>query len=172
MKALLHLTLLAVAAATVLSAGPIGVNAGWYGFCFGGVGSPATAGCQNDGIGVSGNPTTFTAVNDVYLKVTDAFDHGDRFDVFVNGVLAFTTSAVAASGGTVSDPDVAFADPLYSHGVITLLPGSYTVDIFTAASPFGGGGAYVEVENTPEPATWVLLGAGLSLLGLRRWLRH
>lgn len=169
-KALACLSIVLAAMAFPVSAGPIGVDAGWYGFCFGGVGSPATAGCQNDGVGVSGNSTTFTALGPVDLKVTDAFDHGDQFDVFVNSLLAFTTPAVGTSSGSVTDPDIAFADPLYSHAFIALGPGSYTVDVFAAASPFGGGGAYIEVASAsvPQPAAWALLSSALGLLALLR----
>ena len=87
--------LLAASGATM--ADPIAVDAGWYGFCFdAGVGQAAFAGgCQNDGVGEAGNPFTFSLSGNGVLKVTDAFLHGDVFDVFVNSVLAFTTSAPA-----------------------------------------------------------------------------
>ena len=144
-------------------AGPIVVDAGWYGFCFAGVGSPATAGCQNDGVGVTGNTITFTALSSVVLKVTDAFVHGDEFDVNIFGVGNFATSAVAAGGGTTTNPDLAYADPLYSHGSWLLAAGSYSVDIFANTSPSGGGGAYVEVLGAvPEPSTYALLAFGLA----------
>lgn len=154
------------------SAGPIVVDAGWYGFCFGGVGSAATAGCQNEGIATTGNSFTFVTATSVELKVTDAFQHGDQFDVFVNAVLAFTTSLVAVNiVSTTGNPDLAFADPTYSSGSIILGPGAYSVDVFTAASPFGGGGAYLEVQQAqavPEPASLLLFGSGLAALRYRR----
>ena len=145
-------------------AGPIVVGAGWYGFCFAGVGSPATAGCQNDATaGVTGNTITFTALSSVVLKVTDAFVHGDEFDVNIFGVGNFATSAVAAGGGTTTNPDLAYADPLYSHGSWFLGAGNYSVDIFANTSPVGAGGAYVEVMGAvPEPSTYALLAFGLA----------
>src|SRR5262245_58595475 len=90
---------------------PITIGAGWYGFCFAGPGSPATPGCQNDGIGITGNLITFTALTNVLFQITDAFDHGDNFDVNINsGTLTFTTPAVAVSLGSITNPDLAFAD--------------------------------------------------------------
>jgi hypothetical protein len=159
-KLLLAVAALALSASAV--AGPITPGAGWYGFCFDGAGSPATAGCQNAGVGVSGNSTTFNLAQASVLAVTDAFDVGDTFDVWVNGVLAFTTSAPAFVGlGNTTDPFAAFASGVYSAGTLLLAAGAYTVDIFANQSPFGGGGAYVSVGVVPEPATLALLGLGL-----------
>ncbi len=157
-----------LAASTASMADPIGVDAGWYGFCFGGAGSPATNGCQNSGIGSAGNPFTFALSGPGLLKVTDAFDIGDTFDVFVNSVLAFTTSAPGA-GASTSNPDVAFASGYYSAGSLLLAAGNYSIDIFANQSPFGSGGAYVEIESAiPLPGTLALVGLGLAGLGLRR----
>jgi hypothetical protein len=160
---------LLLACATAANAGPITVGAGWYGFCFAGVGSPATAGCQNSGIGVSGNSTTFTAVGNVDFNVTDAFNKGDTFKVVVNGTPYFT-SAVPAVAGNVSNPAIAFLDPTYSSISIALGAGAYTVDIFDTASPFGSGGAYLEaVVGVPEPLTLSLFGVGTAgLVAMRR----
>jgi hypothetical protein len=173
MKVALSVLIPLVFLATVATAGPITPNAGWYGFCFAGVGSPATEGCQNEGIGVAGNTMTFTVAEPVTLKVTDAFSRGDQFDVFVNSVLSFTTALVPAGEGSVSNPDLAFADPTYSHGSVLLEAGSYSVDIFVAASPWESGGAYVGFESgVPEPATWLLAVPGLALLTLRGRIRR
>jgi hypothetical protein len=159
---------------TSVYAGPINVDAGWYGFCFGGDGSAATAGCQNSGIGVSGNSTTFTTLVPVLFKITDAFDKGDQFEVYINSVLTFTTPDVPVVGAAVSNPDLAFADLSYSHGSWLLNAGSYSINVFAYDSPWGGGGAYLEVEtaSVPEPTTILLLGLGLmGLAGVKRKMK-
>ena len=145
-------------------------DAGWYGFCFGGVGSAAAAGgCQGEGVGEAGNTMTFTLTDPSLLKVTDAYKVGDVFDIYVDSVLAFTTSAPGA-GIETSNPDDAFESGYYSAGSLLLGAGSYSVDIIVVASPFGGGGAYVEVQSAiPVPAAVWLFGSGLlGLVGLAR----
>ena len=160
--------LLAASAASM--AGPITPGAGWYGFCFGGnAGDPATAGCLNQAVGTEGNAFTFTLTAPGTLQVTDAFIFGDTFSVFVNSVLAFTTGGGTQTGPTTSDPDLAFSGTGYDHGFIVLGAGSYSVDIFTLATPnSSGGGAYVQVldatSQVPEPGSLSLLALGL--LGL------
>jgi hypothetical protein len=145
-------------------AGPITVDAGWYGFCFGGAGSGATAGCQNSATaGVVGNTITFTALTPVLFKITDAFQAGDTFNA--TGSIVFTTPGVPQTDPKVSDPDLAFASTAYSHYSLLLGAGSYSIDVFAALSPYGGGGAYLEVETAqavPEPMTLLLLFAGLA----------
>jgi hypothetical protein len=162
--------------APTLSAGAITVDAGWYGFCFAGtVGASITAGCQNSATaGVVGDPVTFTAAGPVTFEITDAFLQGDMFDVNINsGAIVFTTSTVPSGSGTVTDPNIAFADPTYSHGSALLAAGVYSVNVTEANAPFGEGAAYLQVvssSGTPEPGTLLMLGGGLAavLLGRRR----
>jgi PEP-CTERM motif len=176
-KHLLHLIAgaFALCLAPLLSASPIAVDAGWYGFCFDGVGSSITAGCQNAATaGTVGDLVTFTTTGPVLFKITDAFQKGDAFSVDINsGAFVFTTSSVPTDGsGSVTDPDTAFADRTYSHGSILLGAGSYSINVKAASSPFESGGGYLQVASAtvPEPGALFMLGTGLAVLlfGKRR----
>ena len=177
----LHLLTLAAAALSFcltpsLSASGIAVDAGWYGFCFSDAGSAISAGCQNDATaGPVGDLVTFTATGPVMFDITDAFQKGDSFDVNINsGAITFTTSSVPVDpSGATTDPNLAFADPTYSSGSVLLGPGSYTVDVTVDSSPYGGGGAYLQVasvSSVPEPSSMFLVGGGLlaTFLAKRR----
>jgi PEP-CTERM motif len=162
-----------IAASASSYAGPITANQ-WYGFCFAaGAGNAATAGCQNDAAATSGNSFTFTLTTPGLLKVTDAFVFGDTFDVFVNGVLNFTTGG-GTNSGVFSDPDLAFNSGSYDKGSVSLPIGIYSVDVFTRVTPGSSGGAYLQVlDNQPDgtvpnPGTLSLVGLGLLGLGMRR----
>jgi len=160
--------LLIVATPATVQAGPITIDSGWYGFCFDTPG-PATPGCANDAGQTSGNAFTFNALAPVLLKVTDAFLYGDIFDVYDGLTFLFTTSPSAIGGGVTTDPDLAFADPLYSSGSILLAAGAHAINIFNTSGPVSGGGAYMEVETAvPEPVTLALVGGGLLGLAFRR----
>lgn len=154
-----------------LLAGAVSVDAGWYGFCFAGVGNTVTAGCQNVAIGVTGTPVTFTATGEVEFKITDAFQPGDMFQVVIDGGAPMDTSTPSGADASITDPDAAFGNPAYSYLGVLLGSGSHTVDVSVIASPHGSGGAFLEVvssEATPEPAALSLMGGGLLLLGLLR----
>lgn len=161
-------TIVAIAslfAASFTQATPVTVDAGWYGFCFSSVGGGASAGCQNAGVGVAGNSITFTLASAGLLKVTDGFQVGDVFRVFVDSVDMGTTST-PGSGSFISSPDALYASGYYSAGSWLLSAGSHSVDIFADVSPFGGGGAYMEIETArqavPEPGMLLLVGLGLA----------
>lgn len=133
MKNLMVLAILGIALNFVpaASAGVIAVDGGWYGFCFAGPGSPATAGCQNQGVGVTGNTTSFVALGPVLLQITDAFVYGDTFEVVIDaGPSAFTS--VPGSGPTTPNPDLAWTLD-YSKLSVALGAGAHTVDYLRAS---------------------------------------
>ena len=140
---------------------PIGNPGPWIPFQFGGTGSFASGG------GGPNPPWTFSGA--ATFRITDAFLRGDQFSVFDNGVLIGTTPAVPVGGGSTTDPDVAFADPLYSHASFQLGGGNHSITIQAFNSPFGGGGAFFRVlapETVPEPFSMVVFGGLLAAGGL------
>lgn len=164
------LSISSISHATIITA-----DSGWYGFCFGDVGSGITPGCQNAGTaGEVGNIIEFTLIDSAWLKVTDGFGIGDVFDVFVNSALAFTTSTPGTGVG-LTDPDALFDSGYYSAGAMFLTSGSYTAEVFVNASPFGAGGAYLELETArqvPEPSTLAIFALGIMGLSSRRFKKQ
>ena len=97
--------------AALVHADVVGVDSGWSGFQFGGVGSTS-------------GPFTFDAAGPVNLTVADAFLSGDRFSVLDFGVLLGQTSAPTSIGASQPDPDLAVLDPQWSKGIFGLGTGS------------------------------------------------
>ena len=139
----------------------------WYEFSFFDVNTPAM-GCfpadpnAPECIPSSGTSTvfapapawTFTVVSPgALLTVTDAFTHGDAFNVLDFGTLLGSTQP-AAPGDFVTcgnDPVPCLSDPLTSKGVFALTAGPQSITITPYASPYGAGSAYFRVDALPEP---------------------
>ena len=151
----------------------------WYEFAFGNAGSAAT-GCnpciQSSGLNslyAPDPPWEFVAAAPELLKVTDAFNSGDAFDVFDFGASILSTPSVAGGHDCGSDPVPCYADPLMSHGSAILAAGSHELTIVARDSCCGAGAAYFQTSAegvVPEAGSLMLLGSGLipGLVALRR----
>ncbi len=113
-------------------------------------------------------PWTFSSPAAVLLTVTDAFEVGERFEVFDFGVSLGLTSAPGVSGDCGDDPIPCLANPSISSRVFSLVAGNHSITIVPVLSPFGGGSAYFRATAVPEPGTVLLLGLGLSVFGFRK----
>jgi len=120
---------------------------------------------------------TATLTSAETLQVVDLGYSGDIFQVYDNGALIGTTSAVSATGnGTtyvLGQANQAFADAAFSSGSFILGAGSHSITgvmIQSANDPVLGTafnatqGAVLLAAPVPEPTTWMLMSGGL--LGL------
>jgi len=146
---------LAAVTGTPAHATAISVGDGWHPFDFGGVGSSWS------------DDFSFTLSAPAYLKVTDAFLSGDRFDVTGLGLTSIPTSVGDSIGG---DADGAYNDPAgrWSHRLWYLAAGVYDITGTVIVSPFGSGTGYAQLVATsavPLPAALPLFGAALAGFG-------
>ncbi len=116
------------------------------------------------------------------LTVLDTGLSGDRFIVKNNGLSLGEETSVGVDGdpllegSSVTDFDLALANPAFSRGVYTLQAGSYDISGYLSrslqldGSPMNvtTGGVQLTVSAVPEPTTLATLLAGLALLTLRR----
>jgi hypothetical protein len=185
----LHRAVLAAAVvfgtAGLALAGPIDafVDSGtWLEFGFGLAGTSAFAcpGCVPSGGGDStfldDPPWTYVSASPTTVTLTDAFQHGDTFELLdfgaVVGMTPFVIADAVGSGPDPSDPAFTSLDPLYSHASFLLAPGAHSLTIAVIDSPYDSGAAYFKVDTVaptiPEPGTVLLLGAGLVVVAAWR----
>lgn len=139
-RALVLIGAVAIAAALAGTAAAAALTAGtWQFFQFTVAGSTAT-----------GSPFTFTSSVAAVVTVTDAFCGGDRFTVSDGVTVLGTTSTVPVEGcpGTnISDPDLALANPAFSHGFFAVGAGAHSIGVVASTSPYNGGGAYIRYDE-------------------------
>jgi hypothetical protein len=137
----------AASASTAFADPPIAVNAStWTPFNW-----------ESDGRNIEG-PFTFSSSRPVLVKLTDAACRGDQFELFDFGVSIGTTPAVPVDqvgecDPFITDPDIAFQDPSYSHGSFALGPGSHSITIVAITNPFGAGTGFIRVDFLPLPTS-------------------
>jgi hypothetical protein len=132
----------------------ITVDNAWHSFTFGDVGS-------------SWDQTfDFTISGPTLLKITDAYLSGDQFAVFNFATLLGNTSIPTSIGVSNADYDYTFSNPTWSSASYLLAAGTYSISGTAIASPFGSGGAAIQLAAAvPEPETYAMTLAGLGLLG-------
>ena len=130
-----------------------------------------------------GSPLNFTftiaAGSQGTLTVVDGDLAGDTFNVYNNGGLLGSTSAVPVQQyGSAPDVgynfDAALANPAFSNGVFTLSAGSYSISgvlaqsVLLGTDPLNatGGAVKLSVSAVPEPASAALVLAALGVTAL------
>lgn len=175
----------ALAFAVPAGAGPLTLDI-FHEFGFSTAGSPATGCDPADPAGpfcipssgtltdfLDAPPWTFLAPSGgATLIVTDAFQAGDRFQVFDFGASIGFTSVPVGNADCGDDPVSCLATPGISQGSFSFAPGNHSITIIPILTPTDGGSGYLRVSAVPEPSTWLLFGTGLGVFGLLRKLRR
>ncbi len=151
-------------AGDVKAAGAVPTDGSWFEWSFrdnpiGAFGCfPADPGSPFGCIASTGTPTTFAdtppytftcSSGGCWLKVTDAFNQGDQFDVFDFGGPIGSTSVVAVTNNQCApnntDPVDCFADPNSSSAMFLLGAGAHSISFLPNTVAATNGAAYFSV---------------------------
>ncbi len=177
MKKMLCMAVLACGlAASGVAAAPVEADQ-WYTFGFGERGSPLLPGKPGfttiDGtIPAPDAPWTFSVPGGGRLIVADAFQSGDRFQIFDFGRSIGRTSSPRVGFDCGTDLYCALAITQFSRGIFDLEPGEYSITGTAISSPTEAGAgafrvtAFAPVEAVSVPAAAPLLAAALGSLFL------
>jgi hypothetical protein len=123
-----------------------------------------------------GGPWEMNPITAVKLTVTDLYWSGDLFEVWNNGSLLGSGSAINSLSLFASTPDAALGNASFSQNSWTLQPGAYSL-LFKStkfASPYKNTQLAFKVESVHVPdggATFLLLGMAFTgIAGIRRLL--
>ena len=164
-KGILLVAAVLAVSAVPAAAAPISVDAGWYEFGFDGVGSIGYS-CPSctETVPVSLDPgeAPWTFSGPATITVLDLFFAEDQFELF-DGATSLGVSSAPGVGGACGEVVAdCLAIPDMSRLVVNVGDGPHSLTIKAVLSPFDFGAAVFRVDSVPEPASMLLLGAGLA----------